>query len=181
MVRSKMKSKFTASALAAAIIGTTGLVAGPAFAGESPLQAPTSVVEVAAENNAINVIHTLASDAIAGLTDETLSDDIRRQEYLALNYASQFKSFNGEQFVVGDESQQKKDTFVNSQFVRPDGPPVTIIWRLREFGDKYKIIDVTVEGLSMGITQRDEFTTVIQQNGGKVAALTKALHEKTGK
>ncbi|WP_245829650.1 MlaC/ttg2D family ABC transporter substrate-binding protein [Thalassospira alkalitolerans] len=216
-----MKSKFTASALAAAIIGTTGLVAGPAFAGESPLQAPTSVVEVAAENNAINVIHTLASDAIAGLTDETLSDDIRRQnfvalmdryfamdvisrfvlgrywrsisedelnefasllqEYLALNYASQFKSFNGEQFVVGDESQQKKDTFVNSQFVRPDGPPVTIIWRLREFGDKYKIIDVTVEGLSMGITQRDEFTTVIQQNGGKVAALTKALHEKTGK
>ena len=33
----------------------------------------------------------------------------------------------------------------------------------------------------MGITQRDEFTTVIQQNGGKVAALTKALHEKTGK
>ncbi|HAI31823.1 MAG TPA: organic solvent ABC transporter, partial [Thalassospira sp.] len=74
------------------------------------------------------------------------------QNYLALNYANQFKEFNGEQFVVGDETQKNKDTFVDSQFVRPDGPPVNIVWRMRVFDDSYKIIDVSIEGLSMGIT-----------------------------
>ena len=33
----------------------------------------------------------------------------------------------------------------------------------------------------MGITQRDEFTAVIQKNGGKVSALTENLREKVGK
>lgn len=102
------------------------------------------------------------------------------QNYLALNYANQFKEFNGEQFVVGNETEKNKDTFVNSQFVRPDGPPVNIVWRMRMFGDAFKIIDVSIEGLSMGITQRDEFTSVIQQNNDDVSALTKALKAKTG-
>ncbi|MDG4719828.1 MULTISPECIES: MlaC/ttg2D family ABC transporter substrate-binding protein [Thalassospira] len=102
------------------------------------------------------------------------------QNYLALNYANQFKAFNGEQFVVGSETEKNKDTFVNSQFVRPDGPPVNIVWRMRMFNDHYKIIDVAIEGLSMGITQRDEFTSVIQQNNDDVGALTAALKAKTG-
>lgn len=102
------------------------------------------------------------------------------QNYLALNYANQFKEFNGEQFVVGNETKKKKDTFVNSQIVRQDGPPVNIVWRMRMFGDRFKIIDVSIEGLSMGITQRDEFTSVIQQNNDDVGALTEALKAKTG-
>lgn len=102
------------------------------------------------------------------------------QNYLALNYANQFKAFNGEQFVVGNATEKNKDTFVNSQFVRLDGPPVNIVWRMRVFDDHYKIIDVAIEGLSMGITQRDEFTSVIQQNNDDVRALTAALKAKTG-
>ncbi len=178
------------------------------------------VVEIAAEQSASAVIQALADQALADLTDQTLSDDVRRkkfvalmdryfemdvvsrfvlgrywrsisqeeisefatllQNYLALNYANQFKELNGEQFVVGNETQNNKDTFVNSQFVRPDGPPVSIVWRMREFDNEFKIIDVSIEGLSMGITQRDEFTSVIQQNGDDVSALTKALKAKTG-
>ena len=178
------------------------------------------VVETAAEQSASAVIQALADQALADLTDQTLSDDVRRkkfvalmdryfemdvvsrfvlgrywrsisqeeisefatllQNYLALNYANQFKELNGEQFVVGNETQNNKDTFVNSQFVRPDGPPVSIVWRMREFDNEFKIIDVSIEGLSMGITQRDEFTSVIQQNGDDVSALTKALKAKTG-
>jgi|TARA_R110001583_G_scaffold17679_2_gene71377 phospholipid transport system substrate-binding protein len=100
------------------------------------------------------------------------------QKYLALNYASKFKDFDGEKFVVGESFENKKDTFVNSQVVRPDGPPVKIVWRLREFDGNLRIIDVSIEGISMGITQRDEFASVIQNNGGKVQALTDLLKQK---
>ncbi|WP_114088673.1 phospholipid-binding protein MlaC [Thalassospira profundimaris] len=102
------------------------------------------------------------------------------QKYLALNYASKFKDFDGEKFVVGDYTENNKDIFVNSQVIRPDGPPVKIVWRLREFDGNLRIIDVTIEGISMGITQRDEFASVIQNNGGKVQALTDMLKQKIG-
>lgn len=102
------------------------------------------------------------------------------QKYLALNYANKFKDFDGEKFVVVDDSQNGKDTFVNSKVVRPDGPPVKIVWRLREYDGKLRIIDVSIEGISMGITQRDEFASVIQNNGGKVQALIDMLKQKIG-
>ncbi|OKH88169.1 phospholipid-binding protein MlaC [Thalassospira sp. TSL5-1] len=114
------------------------------------------------------------------LSDQELTEfaDLLRK-YLALNYANKFKDFDGEKFVVGDSTQNNKDTFVNSQVVRPDGPPVKIVWRLREFDGNLRIIDVSIEGISMGITQRDEFASVIQNNGGKVQALIDILKQKT--
>lgn len=211
-----IKSKITLST-AAAIIAISATWTG---ASNASTVSPSPVVEVAVDQSATNVIQSMANQAMDELTDQTLADDVRRknfvalmdryfamdvvsrfvlgrywrsiskeeidefskllQNYLALNYANQFKEFNGEQFVVGNETQNNKDTFVNSQFVRPDGPPVNIVWRMRMFDDSFKIIDVSIEGLSMGITQRDEFTSVIQQNNDDVSALTAALKAKTG-
>ena len=45
--------------------------------------------------------------------------------------------------------------------------------------NKLRIVDVEVEGISMGITQCDEFASVIRNNGGKIAALLTALRKKT--
>ena len=211
-----IKSKITLSA-AAAIVAVSAVWTG---ASNASTVSPVAVTEVAASQTATSVIESMANQAMDELTDQTLADDVRRknfvalmdryfamdvvsrfvlgrywrsitkeeidefskllQNYLALNYANQFKEFNGEQFVVGNETQNNKDTFVNSQFVRPDGPPVNIVWRMRMFDDSFKIIDVSIEGLSMGITQRDEFTSVIQQNNDDVGALTAALKAKTG-
>ena len=41
-----------------------------------------------------------------------------------------------------------------------------------------KIIDVAIEGISMSVTQRDEFSSVIQRGGGRVEALLASLREK---
>jgi phospholipid transport system substrate-binding protein len=37
-----------------------------------------------------------------------------------------------------------------------------------------------VEGVSMAVTQRQEFASVIQRNGGQIDALLKLLREKAG-
>ena len=44
----------------------------------------------------------------------------------------------------------------------------------------YKIIDVMVEGVSMGQTQRSEFSSVIRQHGGKVEGLLAELRKRVG-
>ncbi len=56
---------------------------------------------------------------------------------------------------------------------RPSGPPIEAEWRVRTTENRYRIIDITVEGVSMVITQRSEFSAVIQRNGfeGLIAVL----------
>lgn len=101
--------------------------------------------------------------------------------YLIAAYANRFKEYSGEGLTVENSRQKGKDVFVDSLITRPDGPPTRVNWRLRETepgsGD-FRIIDVVIEGVSMSITQRDEFNAVIQSRGGRVAGLNAALEEK---
>lgn len=84
-------------------------------------------------------------------------------------YSKRFDDYSGQKFEVrGSKEIGRGDIIVNSAILSPNGtPPVSVDWRLR----KGKIIDVIVEGVSMSVTQRSEFNTVIQRNGGKVSAL----------
>ena len=75
----------------------------------------------------------------------------------------------------GDDS----DTVVRSEIVSPGFPEVRVDWRVRRTGGAYRIVDVTVEGVSLAITQRDEFAAVIRSNGGQVEGLLSALREET--
>jgi phospholipid transport system substrate-binding protein len=43
----------------------------------------------------------------------------------------------------------------------------------------YKINDVIVEGVSMMVTQRSEFASVVQRHGGQLRDLLTMMREKT--
>lgn len=115
-----------------------------------------------------------------------IANDAQRQEYLALfermivdAYAGRFAEYSGETFkITGTRPEGDADSSVTTQIVRPSGPPVNVDWRVRKAGATYKIIDVSVEGVSMGVTQRSEFASVIQSNGGQFDGLLKVLRAK---
>jgi phospholipid transport system substrate-binding protein len=103
------------------------------------------------------------------------------EDYIVRIYSQRFNEYSGEQFKVVKAAPQGDEAFVNSQIIRPSGgPPVKVDWRLKKEGNGYKIVDVIIEGISMVTTQRDEFSAVIQRNGGQLDGLTKALREKAG-
>ncbi len=103
------------------------------------------------------------------------------EDFIVQSYALRFKDYDGENFEVGKVHDiNESDRLVISEIVQPRGPPIRINWRVR--GRKgLRIVDVVVEGISMGITQRDEFAAVIRSNGGKIEGLLAALRKKTGK
>ena len=43
----------------------------------------------------------------------------------------------------------------------------------------FKINDVIIEGISMMVTQRSEFASVIQRHGGQMGGLLALMREKT--
>ena len=101
------------------------------------------------------------------------------EDFVVLAYATRFKDYSGEDFRVGAVRDiNSRDKLVNSKLVLKDGTAIPVHWRVRG-GDAYKIIDVLVEGVSMAITQRDEFAAIIRQRGGKVEGLLAALRKKT--
>ncbi len=54
-------------------------------------------------------------------------------------------------------------------------------WRVREIDGEMKIVDVLAEGVSMAITLRSEYGSVIQRNGGQVSALIEMLQANVEK
>jgi phospholipid transport system substrate-binding protein len=69
---------------------------------------------------------------------------------------------------------------VHSQIRWPGSPqPAKVDWWVRKNGDSYRILDVNIAGVSQLLTLRDEFSAIIQQHDGKVAALIDHLKEKT--
>ena len=43
--------------------------------------------------------------------------------------------------------------------------PVTIDWRVGSDGELYRVTDVVIEGVSMALTYRDEFASVVRKDG----------------
>jgi phospholipid transport system substrate-binding protein len=101
-------------------------------------------------------------------------------EFIVNTYASRFGQYSGEKLkVTGERAIKGKDTIVHSEILRPKGAPVRVDWRVRMRKSGYKVIDIIVEGVSMAITQREEFSTVIRRNGGSVEGLISELRAKT--
>lgn len=79
-----------------------------------------------------------------------------------------FTENRNHEFTVTDVRQDQKKaqlSFVNTQLTRPDGPPIKVVWRVVEEPDGFKILDVVAEGVSMILTLRKEYGTVISGQG----------------
>lgn len=101
-------------------------------------------------------------------------------DYIVLAYSNRLAEYSGEHLKVTGSRAVPDGSLVSSQIVRPNGaPPAEVDWRLTRHDGAYKIDDVIVEGVSMAVTQRSEFASVIQRHGGQVQGLITALRQKT--
>jgi phospholipid transport system substrate-binding protein len=107
----------------------------------------------------------------------------QKQEYLTLFrervidvYSGRFSEYKGQKFETrGFRAEGTKDTIVHSFIVPDSGPEVQVDWRVRYKDGSYRVVDVIVEGVSMSVTQRSDFSSVIQRGGGNVEVLINHL------
>lgn len=110
----------------------------------------------------------------------------QQSEYLRLfedmvvqTYTTRFEDYSGQSLKVeGSTSVSEKDFVVDSKVIQEDGPPVALEWRVRMKDGGLKVVDVIVEGISMSVTQRSDFSAVIQRGGGGVDALLVSLRDR---
>ncbi|MCK5285497.1 MAG: ABC transporter substrate-binding protein [Alphaproteobacteria bacterium] len=108
-----------------------------------------------------------------------------QQEYLALFkdmiiniYSERFGEYSGQNLEVRSaRTEGKSDTIVTTYIVPKKGVEIQVDWRVRYKDGRYKVIDVIVEGISMAVTQRSDFASVIQRGGGDVNVLIVHLQQ----
>lgn len=94
-------------------------------------------------------------------------------------YEEKFQQYNGQTLTITGSRLAAGGNFalVASKIKDPDAPqPINVEWRVVR-GPTPRIADVVVEGMSMGLSQRQEFASVIQRNGGSVEALLQVMRE----
>ena len=69
--------------------------------------------------------------------------------------------------VESVQTEDSKPNFfrVNSRIVRDEGEPIGVVWRIRDTGESYQILDVVAEGVSMAISLRHEYGAVAKADG----------------
>ena len=102
------------------------------------------------------------------------ANDTEKQEFVALfedvivyTWSRRFSKYDGQTIDVrGTTPDGETGTLVDSAIVDSNGQSVSVQWRLRQREEGLRIVDVIVEGVSMAITYRQEYASVIRQRGG---------------
>jgi phospholipid transport system substrate-binding protein len=102
------------------------------------------------------------------------------EDYVVFVYATRLSNFGGETLKVRGSRSDGDGVIVSTDVIHPGGaPPMKLDWRLITDNGTYKISDIIVEGISMMVTQRSEFASVVQRNGGQVRGLIAMMRERT--
>ena len=102
------------------------------------------------------------------------------KEYFLKSFSSRLSEYSNPMIEVNSKKKINNNyTIVSSTLVATDTrPQVKIDWRIyTKNPDNLLIRDLIIEGLSLARTQKEEFSSIINSNDGKIEALIKNLSD----
>jgi phospholipid transport system substrate-binding protein len=100
------------------------------------------------------------------------------QELVAKTTTTRLADYAGEKLKILDVKDLGGHWMVISQATPQGRSPVRFEWVLARAKAGPKVVDIRVENLSMAITERDEFASVLQGNGGQIDGLITFMQDK---
>ena len=94
-------------------------------------------------------------------------------------YAKRFAEYAGQKLTLtGVNSRGNGVSIVDSKLDQANGEPVAIQWEVHNDGQRPRIVDVKVGGVSMVLTRRSEYNSYIRNHGGQVEPLIDELEAR---
>ena len=103
------------------------------------------------------------------------ASEVQREDFMAAfeelhmrRFLPLFAKYDEEAIaVLGISAEEAKpDLFrVSSRIDRGEGEPLAVVWRIRDTGESYKVLDIVAEGVSMAISLRHEYGAVAKTHG----------------
>ena len=120
------------------------------------------------------------------ILNDNQKDEFKKifREYFLKSFSTRLVEYKEAKIVVISENvKNEKYTIVKSKLLATSNrPEVAIDWRVyTKDPSKPLIRDLIIEGLSLARTQREEFNSIITNNGGDISALFTSLKEFNNK
>lgn len=136
-------------------------------------------------NNALDL--KFIGQFVLGRYWKTATNEQKKQfidAYRDLNiktWSQRFDEFKGKEFIFKGTtpSNSANQIFVNSLVPMDQGEPAKVVWRVKQTGDNFKIVDIIIENVSLAITARNEYTAYVKSAPGGIDDLIKDLQNKT--
>jgi phospholipid transport system substrate-binding protein len=88
------------------------------------------------------------------------------EDVIVYTWSRRFSEYNGQTLkVTGQQPDGAEGTLVKSTIVGNNNSSFGVEWRLRKRPEGLKVLDIIIEGVSMAITYRQDYATVISQTG----------------
>lgn len=101
------------------------------------------------------------------------------ETYVVRAYSNRFSDYSGETVKVLGSRSQGDFVIVSSQIVQPNGaPPIKVDWFVHQDGSDFRIADVSVDGVSMVLTEKQQFAAVMERDGKGLSGLNDVLAAK---
>ena len=103
------------------------------------------------------------------------------RELMTQTWSKRFDEFKGREFIFKgtNKSNSANQVFVVSEVPMNEGQPAKVLWRVKQTGDSFKIVDIVIENVSLAITARNEYTSYIKNSKEGIDGLIKDLQAKT--
>ncbi len=98
-------------------------------------------------------------------------------------WGSRFDEFKGKRFdfkgvtPVNSKNSQNQ-AFVTTEVPMENAEPALVLWRVEEKQGKFQIVDIIIEGVSLAISARNEYTNIIQKSANGVDGLIAEMKSK---
>ena len=97
-------------------------------------------------------------------------------KYLINTYASQFKRYRIGTLTVIESNRIAGGDFLVQTNIDRATDTANIVWRVRAWDSEYRIIDILIDGISLALTHRREFASVIHR--GDLEKLLQILRKR---
>ncbi len=111
----------------------------------------------------------------------------QQQEFVRLfhtvlmnNIGGKLGQFQGVTFRPTTTNQREGDSIVGTVIQRPNQQPNNVQWVVSTASGRPKIVDVQAEGVSLRLTQRNDYSAYINGHGGSVDTLLEAMRRQAG-
>jgi phospholipid transport system substrate-binding protein len=101
-----------------------------------------------------------------GQPDEQTKFEAAFEDVIVYTWTRRFSEYNGQTLKVQSTAPDGPDGAIVNSTIEGNDRPVAVAWRLRKRADGWRVVDVIIEGVSMAVTYRQEYATVVAQQGG---------------
>lgn len=100
------------------------------------------------------------------------------ERYIARAYTARFGEYAGQRITVGQAVDAGRKGVLVKSTVPYNNNVLAVDWQIDDRTGSPKISDIQIEGVSLALSQRDEFTAMLDERGGNINAFLDALQSR---